>query len=97
MNGKIRWCSLNRENLKMFDVMSLILKNPFKLQFTKNVSVNYQFRSEGNLFLDNICVLSLLSRLSSSSILYYVFSFVWIDYKVHKKKNSHARDYCNLT
>jgi succinate-acetate transporter protein len=77
MNDQIRWCSLNRENLKIFDVMSLVLKNPFKLQFTSNVSVNYQLGVKVIFCWMVFVFLIVLSSLSSSSILHYVFSFVY--------------------
>jgi hypothetical protein len=42
MNAQIRWCSLNRKNLKIFGIITLVFKEPHKIRFTQNVSVNYE-------------------------------------------------------
>ncbi|XP_068897267.1 uncharacterized protein [Tenebrio molitor] len=41
INTKIRWSSLNRSNLKLLMIMTLMTKKPFSLKFSNNIIVNY--------------------------------------------------------
>jgi hypothetical protein len=41
INTKIRWSSLNRRNLNLLMIMTVMTKKPFSLKFSNNVILNY--------------------------------------------------------
>ncbi|XP_044262283.1 uncharacterized protein LOC123009825 [Tribolium madens] len=42
INTYIRWCSLNRENLQFFAIISIITKEPYYIRFSDNLVINYE-------------------------------------------------------
>ncbi|CAH1378824.1 unnamed protein product, partial [Tenebrio molitor] len=41
INTEIRWTSLNRKNLNLLTIMSIVMKTPFTLKFSDNLIINY--------------------------------------------------------
>jgi hypothetical protein len=42
INKDIRWTSLNRKNLNLVMIMSIVEKTPFSLKFSDNLIINYE-------------------------------------------------------
>jgi hypothetical protein len=41
INTEIRWTSLNRKNLNLLTIMSIVMKTPLTLKFSDNLIINY--------------------------------------------------------
>jgi hypothetical protein len=43
INTKIEWTTLNRKNLTLLMIMTLVGKEPYRIKFSDNIVINYEF------------------------------------------------------